>query len=154
LNEGSSRSSTSQPSPTGTPASPSGPSVAPVELGTRRIPLETGRGAEERRRSQRVLLRVRARVHVSLEGKAATLDVTTLSVNAHGALVVMQRGLPTDTRLVLEHCGTRQMAACRTVRAPREMPEGFHVPLEFDSAAPDFWKIAFPPADWRHEEEL
>jgi hypothetical protein len=32
------------------------------------------------------------------------------------------------------------------------MPEGFHVPLEFDSPAPDFWRIVFPPLDWRPED--
>jgi hypothetical protein len=32
------------------------------------------------------------------------------------------------------------------------MPEGFHIPIEFDSPAPDFWKIAFPPTDWRPQD--
>jgi len=108
--------------------------------------------AEERRRSQRVLLRVRACIHVALHGQPATYDVTTLSVNNHGALVVMERSLPLDTRLVLEHGSTRERVACKVSRPAREMPEGYHVPLEFDSPAPDFWKIAFPPANWRPDD--
>jgi len=112
-------------------------------------PLNRYRGGEDqRRRSQRVLLRVKAVIYVVLEGKEAELEVMTLSVNAHGALVVAKQNLPVETKLVLEHRGTRERVACRVVRSPREMPEGFHTALEFSSPAPDFWKIAFPPADW------
>lgn len=107
---------------------------------------------EERRRSQRVLLRVRASIHVALDGKPTTFDTSTLSVNSHGALVILKQGLPNETRLVLEHHGTRERIACKVVRAPRENPEGFQIPIEFDSPAPNFWGISFPPADWRPDE--
>lgn len=109
--------------------------------------------AAERRRGQRVLLRVRANVHVALQGQSTTFEVATLSVNPSGALVVMKQSLPAETRLVLEHKGTKERVACKVARPPREMPEGFHVPLEFDSPAPNFWKIAFPPADWRPDDQ-
>jgi hypothetical protein len=107
---------------------------------------------EERRRSQRVLLRVRAQVHVALEGKATTFEVLTLNVNPHGALVVVDKFLASGTRLVLENRTTRERVACRVARPPRESPEGFQIPLEFDSPAPQFWRITFPPADWRPED--
>jgi hypothetical protein len=107
---------------------------------------------EDRRRTQRVLLRVRANVHVALQGKAVTFDVLTLSVHTQGAVVVMKQGLPPETRVVLEHGSTRERVACKVIRAAKETAEGFHVPLEFDSPAPDFWKIAFPPEDWRPVE--
>ncbi len=106
----------------------------------------------ERRRTQRVLLRVRANIHVTLQGKATTLQASTLSVHPQGALVLMNRRLAPETRLVLEHSGTRERVACKVGRAPREMPEGFQIPIEFDAPAPDFWKIDFPPADWRPED--
>lgn len=104
------------------------------------------------RHSQRVLLRVRAQIHVALEGKATTFDVHTLNVNAHGALVVMDKFLASGTRLVLENRNTRERVPCRVTRPPRESPEGFQIPLEFDSPAPQFWRITFPPADWRPED--
>jgi len=107
---------------------------------------------EERRRSQRVLLRVHAQIHVALEGKATTFEVQTLNVNPHGALVVVDKFLASGTRLVLENRTTRERVACRVTRPPRESPEGFQIPLEFDSAAPEFWRITFPPADWRPED--
>jgi hypothetical protein len=109
---------------------------------------------EERRRGYRVLLRVRASIHVALQGQPVTLETVTLSVSNHGALVVLSQSLPCDTRLVLEHSGTKERVACRVARISREMPEGFHVPIEFDSPAPNFWRIAFPPPDWRPPDDL
>ncbi|MGA9885733.1 MAG: hypothetical protein WBQ34_18605 [Candidatus Acidiferrales bacterium] len=99
-----------------------------------------------------MLLRVRAQIHVALEGKATTFDVLTLNVNPHGALVVMDKCLGSGTRLILENTTTRERVACKVARQPRESAEGFQVPLEFDSPAPRFWSIAFPPADWRPED--
>jgi PilZ domain len=109
---------------------------------------------EERRRSYRVLLRVRASIHVALQGKPVTFETVTLSVSNHGALVVLKQSLPCETRLVLEHSGTKERVACKVARIAREMPEGFHIPLEFDSPAPNFWRIAFPPSDWRPHDDL
>jgi len=109
---------------------------------------------EEKRRSQRVLLRVRASLHVALNGNLTTFDTMTLSVNNHGAMIILKQGLPTDTRFVLEHSGTKERVACKVVRPAREMAEGFQIPIEFDSPAPNFWRIAFPPNDWRPLDDL
>jgi len=108
---------------------------------------------QERRKTQRVLLRVRASIHVAVQGHLATIDAATLSVNPHGAVVVMNQSLPADTQVVLEHSGTRERIACKVARPPRQMAEGYHVPLEFDSPAPGFWKIDFPPSDWRPDNQ-
>jgi hypothetical protein len=112
-------------------------------------PLRRSLADDERRRTQRVLLRVRASIHVALQGQAKTFDVATLSVNPHGAVVVMNQNLPADTRVILEHASTKERVSCKVARPPRHMAEGYHVPLEFDSPAPAFWKIDFPPSDWR-----
>ena len=108
---------------------------------------------QDRRRTQRVLLRVRASIHVAVQGHLATIDAATLSVNPHGAVVVMNQSLPADTQVVLEHSGTKERIACKVARPPRHMGEGYHVPLEFDSPAPGFWKIEFPPSDWRPDNQ-
>lgn len=108
--------------------------------------------SEERKRSQRVLLRVRASVHLALKGQATTLEASTVSVNPQGALVLLKQSLPAETRLILEHASTKEKIACRVTRLGKEMPEGFHVPVEFDAPSPGFWKIVFPPSDWRPEE--
>jgi hypothetical protein len=95
-----------------------------------------------------VLLRIPAKIHVALGGTTTTLEVSTLSVNAHGALVEMKQGLAVNTRLVLEHGSTKERVACKVVRPSQTMPDGCHVAVEFDSAEPDFWRITFPPSDW------
>jgi PilZ domain len=131
------------------PQSPHTPSVKAVPLPPKQVI-----AGEERRRSYRVLLRVRASIHVALQGKPVTFETVTLSVSNHGALVVLRQNLPFDTRLVLEHSGTKERVACKVARIAREMPEGFHIPLEFDSPAPNFWRIAFPPSDWRPSDDM
>jgi len=98
------------------------------------------------------MLRIRANIHVALHGKQSSLEVTTLSVNDHGAVVIVGQNLPQDTRLVLEHGQTKEKVACKVARPAREISEGFQTPIEFDTPAPDFWKIAFPPSDWRPDE--
>jgi hypothetical protein len=109
---------------------------------------------EQRRKSQRVLLRVKANIHVALQGKQSTLEATTLSVYNQGAMIVLKQGLPPETKIVLENVGTKERVGCRVAKASREMPEGFHVPVEFDTPAPNFWGIAFPPADWKPHDDM
>jgi hypothetical protein len=111
-------------------------------------------GGEERRRSQRVLLRIRANVHVNLRGKQTTLEVRTLSVNPYGAMIISPENLPPQTRLVLENVVTHEKVACRVVRLAKDAPEGFHVPIEFDAPSRKFWMIDFPPEDWRPLDDL
>jgi len=125
------------------------PVAAPLKFAPQPATAKHTVAEHARRRTQRVLLRVRASIHVAMQGKATSLDAATLSVNPHGAVVVMNQSLPADTRVVLEHLGTKEKVACKVARPPRQMAEGYHVPLEFDTPAPDFWKIDFPPSDWR-----
>jgi hypothetical protein len=114
----------------------------------------TALASDERRRGQRVFLRVRASIHVALQGKAVTFDAITVSVNHNGALLVLKQSLPLQTRLVLEHAGTKERVSCRVIRSAQPMPEGFHTPVEFETAAPNFWHIAFPPPDWRPPDDV
>jgi hypothetical protein len=108
---------------------------------------------EERRRSQRVLLRIRANVYVNLKGQQTTLEVRTLSVNPFGAMIISAENLLPQTRLVLENTVTRERVSCCVVRAAKEMPDGFHIPVQFDVPAPKFWMIDFPPDDWKLPED-
>ena len=137
-------------------ARPAAASIKSVVSPVRPIPgahARQGAASEaERKRSQRVLLRVRANIHVALKGKATTFQTSTITVHPQGALVVLKENLPVETRLVLEHGATKEKVACRVSKQAKEMPGGFHVPVEFDSPAPGFWKIVFPPNDWRPEE--
>jgi hypothetical protein len=99
----------------------------------------------ERRKNQRVLLRIRASLHVAMQGKNAVLDAATLSVTAQGAVLVTKANLPAETHLVLENGSTGQRVDCKVARTPKPTAEGFHTPIEFSAPAPGFWKINFPP---------
>lgn len=117
--------------------------------------LKQGEGArslapgEDRRRSQRVMIRIAVTLHFTAQGKPIALDAFTANVSDHGALLVSPQNFAAGTRFVLEHKITRERQNCRVTRAPQKIGENFHVPVEFEAAATDFWKIAFPPADWK-----
>ena len=125
-----------------------------AKQGTRDIstsPIGAGRESaltKERRRSQRVLLRVRVKLYFALGGKENTVETVTLNVNTHGALVLIPQSLPLGTALILEHAGTKERVGCKVVRMPVESPDGHQTALEFDASSPQFWRIAFPPTDW------
>jgi hypothetical protein len=106
----------------------------------------------ERRKNQRVLLRIRASLHVALQGKNAVLDAATLSVTAQGAVIVTNQNLPAETHMVLVHGATGQRVDCKVARTPKATAEGFHTPIEFSAPAPGFWKINFPPSVAGSEE--
>lgn len=99
---------------------------------------------EDRRRSQRVVIRIAVLLHLALPNVPADLPAETVSVNDQGALLLCPKAIPGDTRFEIEHKRTGARQGCRVVRAPRETPEGFYVPIEFDAPAKSFWQIAFP----------
>jgi hypothetical protein len=99
---------------------------------------------EDRRRSQRVVIRIPVLLHVTLADVPADLPAETMSVNEQGALLLCPKAIPDDTRFEIEHKRTGVRQGCRVVRAPREVSGGFHVPIEFDAPAKSFWQIAFP----------
>lgn len=105
----------------------------------------------ERRRSQRVILRVRVKLHVAIEGKPDLIAAFTVNVNDHGALLISPENFQPDERFVLEHAHSRERMGCRVTRMSQPGPGGFQVAVEFDRAAPGFWHIAFPPTNWKPE---
>lgn len=108
---------------------------------------------DERRRSQRVRLRVSVKLHVRIPEKPETIEAQTADVNDNGALLTCPESLPVNTRFILEHKGSRQRVGCRVTRTPNVIHGGFLVPVEFDTATPGFWHISFPPTDWKALEE-
>lgn len=115
---------------------------------------QSNRGAallpgEERRRSQRVIIRVPVALVVTENGQSVRISAHTVAVNIHGAMVVCPRTLDADTRLEVVNERTDQSIESRVTRAPRESAEGYLIPLEFTSASPNFWQISFPPTNWK-----
>jgi len=99
--------------------------------------------AEERRRAQRVLLKIEVLLHVP--GKSKPLHGYTHTVSASGAMVILPEGLPMNTMLILENAKTQKKVEARVVRPPQFSSEGSLVPMEFTAPSPQFWNIFFPP---------
>jgi hypothetical protein len=107
---------------------------------------------EERRRSQRVIIRVPITLVVTENGRALHISARTVAVNIHGAMVVCSRSLDSDTQLELVNGQTQEKIGSRVTRSPRESSEGFLIPVEFTSSSPNFWQITFPPTNWKAPE--
>ncbi len=99
--------------------------------------------AEERRRAQRVLLRMPVLVHVAQNLKP--LEGHTHTVSASGAMIVLREGLAQGTKFILENPKTQQRVEVNVVRPPQPNQEGSLIPIEFLAPAPQFWNIVFPP---------
>ena len=102
----------------------------------------------ERRRSQRVVIRIPVRLYFSLGKKEETLEARTVIVNDHGALLICSRVFPVGTRLEVENLRNHRRQLCHVLRVPRITDLGFEVPIEFESPAQGFWGISFPPPGW------
>jgi hypothetical protein len=104
---------------------------------------------EERRRSQRVIIRVPVTLEVTMSGQKIAISAFTVAVNIHGAMVLSARSFDAETELEMRNERTRDCAVVRVTRAPRESAEGYLIPLEFTSPSPNFWQISFPPENWK-----
>lgn len=107
---------------------------------------------EERRRSQRVIIRVPVTLTIAQAGQKSTFQAQTVAVNAHGAMLLCNRSFNAETKLEMQNEQTRANMHSRVTRAPRETPEGYLVPVEFSDVAPAYWGISFPPEDWKPVE--
>ncbi|HMD39087.1 MAG TPA: PilZ domain-containing protein [Candidatus Acidoferrum sp.] len=99
--------------------------------------------AEERRRAQRVLVRIR--VNVQVAGKDSIAEGFTHTVSASGAMLLLQEGLAEGTKITIENPKAQSKVEARVVRPPQMTHEGSLVPVEFTSPSPNFWGIFFPP---------
>ncbi|HLZ51845.1 MAG TPA: PilZ domain-containing protein [Candidatus Acidoferrum sp.] len=99
--------------------------------------------AEERRRAQRVLLRIRVLVQVA--GNPNSLESSTHTVSASGGMLIVPEPLSEGTKVTLENPKTQAKVEARVVRPPQMTHEGALVPVEFSAPSPNFWGIFFPP---------
>ena len=105
--------------------------------------------AEERRRSQRVIIQIPVTLEMTVAGKKVTVKATTASVNDHGAMLVCTKNFAVESKFELINERTAQKQSCRVTRAAVENPQGFLIPVEFTAITPNFWHISFPPPGWK-----
>jgi hypothetical protein len=99
--------------------------------------------SEERRRAQRVLLRVPVRLTIA--GKKQPVEGATHTVSATGALIVLSEALQQGTKLTIENATTQKKIEAHVARPPQFSPEGSLVAVEFATPGPNFWNVFFPP---------
>jgi hypothetical protein len=106
--------------------------------------------AEERRRSQRVIIRIPVTLELTVAGaKKMTIRATTASVNDHGAMLMCMKNFPVAATFDLINDRTSGKQSCRVTRASVENQGGYLIPVEFAAPAPGFWHISFPPPGWK-----
>ena len=119
----------------------------PKELSSERVAaLMAG---EERRRSQRVIIRVPVTLEMTIVGQKVSVSAVTVAVNIHGAMVLCSRSFDSQTQLEIRNERTMECTLVRVTRTPRESAEGYLIPLEFTAPSPNFWQISFPPENWK-----
>jgi hypothetical protein len=99
--------------------------------------------AEERRRAQRVLLRISVMIHIA--GKPP-LPGHTHTVSASGAMIVMREPLAEGAKITIENLKSQAKVEAKVARPPHTTSEGSLVPVEFLTPSPTFWNVFFPPA--------
>ena len=115
----------------------------PLPVPSARPALNRPPTAEERRRAQRVLLRIAVVVHVA--GKPP-IQGYTHTVSASGAMIVLSEPLAEGTKVTVENTKTQNKVEAKVVRPPQTTAEGSLVPVEFSTPSPVFWNVFFPPS--------
>lgn len=114
-------------------------------------PDRTANTMEERnrRRSERVALRVPLRLSTKMpDGRQICIETQTLVVNAHGGLLDVGMGMPAGQQVLLSNLRTEEVVIGSVLRVEGSEEGRFLVAIEFESPAPNFWPVSFPPADW------
>ena len=133
--------------------------VEPEQLGTLNTWIAESREiswlAANRRRSQRVLMKIPVRV--SGQAGAALFfeeDTHTLAISAHGALMLVAAPVYRGQRFTLSNVQTNAALECVVVHVDKVAGDQTQVGVEFMLPNPTFWRVAFPPKDWtpRHPD--
>jgi len=102
-----------------------------------------------RRRSQRVLMQVAVRIRgKDAQDASFEEETSTLAINAHGALILLQARITSGSTVHMQHNGTKQEQECQVVFLGPVRSGRAEIGLEFSSPCPTFWRVAFPPEDW------
>jgi hypothetical protein len=106
--------------------------------------------AANKRRSERVMLRVPVRLSVkSAEGHVTEETTTTQVVNAHGGLLGLEMEISAGQPFLLTNSKTGVSRECSVVRTEPSSASRMLVAFQFATPSPDFWPIVFPPTDWQ-----
>jgi|SRR5665213_1469356 len=105
------------------------------------------------RRSQRVVIDFPVSVFCQgSDGKIFVETTSTLTVNAHGALIILKKDVASEKPALLSNPKTQMEVQCRVVYRKEIDKDRYEIALEFANPFPRFWGINFPPEDWNPAE--
>ncbi len=111
--------------------------------------MATSSNPADRRRSERVMLRMRITVIAEdTTRKRQQFEALTQVVNAHGGLMRIKTELQLGQPMLLVNSQNKVEQNCRVVRVEDTAEGDFAVAFEFDKPNPKFWPVVFPPQDW------
>src|SRR6202049_1672479 len=90
--------------------------------------------AEERRRSQRVIIQVPVTLELEGGGSKVTVKAKTASVNDQGAMLICTKNFAVDTKFELVNDRTSKRQSCRVTRTAAENQQGYLIPVAFSAA--------------------
>ena len=101
------------------------------------------------RRSQRVIVKVSVMILAEgADNKPVSEETRTVTVNAHGAMILLGLKVSIGQLLTLRNSRTAEEVACRVVYVSPHESEKRQVGVDFINPCPRFWRISFPPSDW------
>src|SRR6267378_3134107 len=101
------------------------------------------------RRSQRVIVKVSVMVLAEgTDNKSISEETRTVTVNAHGAMILLGLKVSIGQLLTLRNSRTGEEIACKVVYVSPHESEKRQVGVDFMNPCPRFWRISFPPRDW------
>lgn len=104
----------------------------------------------ESRRSQRIVVRLPVLIYGSHDdGTPFQEESFTVSVNAHGALLMMASPARIRQKLLLTNPATEEEAQCEVAFLGAKRGGKMEVGVEFTEPATKFWRMNFPPVDWK-----
>ena len=101
------------------------------------------------RRSQRVQIAI----PVVVRGADFRETTSTVTVNAHGGIVMLTGKVSRGDEVWLINPRTSEEMPAKVVFLGNPKDQKIPVGVEFSEPSPLFWKINFPPADWRASAE-
>jgi hypothetical protein len=102
------------------------------------------------RRSQRLYVGVDVEVSFHRAKEPLPPEQTkTVVINAHGALILVRTAVTMGELVTVRNVKTQEQLSCRVVDLSSISESGIaEVGMEFVEPAPQFWHVAFPPANW------
>ena len=111
--------------------------------------------SQNRRRTQRVIMRVPVRISgQNSVGSHFEEETHTLAVNANGALIVLSVSVRKGQVLNLLNVAMGDKAECVVAHLGQTQGDLLEVGIAFRLPNPHFWRVAFPPRDWSPPDEF